>query len=67
MLQKTLEEVDGRLEAAENTVTSWGGLPQDANLADQHLHNVTVSRAHHYAFSDMGPVTFPSRCSHANI
>ncbi|XP_047739356.1 dystrophin [Hyalella azteca] len=44
VLQKTLEEVEGRLDAAENTVSSWGPVPQDPNLADQHVHNVTKFR-----------------------
>lgn len=42
MLQKTVEEVSGRLEEAQKTVDTWGAVPQDPNLADQHVHNVRV-------------------------
>ncbi|KAF2368021.1 EF-hand domain type 2 [Trinorchestia longiramus] len=44
VLQKTLEEVDGRLDVAEGTVSNWGPVPQDSNLAEQHVHNVTKFR-----------------------
>lgn len=42
VLQKTVEEVSGRLEEAQKTVDTWAAVPQDPNLADQHVHNVRV-------------------------
>lgn len=45
VLQKTLQDVDCRLEEAEKAVIAWGSVPQDPNLQDQHMHNVTVSAA----------------------
>nr|XP_027225286.1 dystrophin-like isoform X2 [Penaeus vannamei] len=44
VLQKTVEEVSGRLEEAQKTVDTWGAVPQDPNLADQHVHNVRKFR-----------------------
>ncbi|CAL4058547.1 unnamed protein product, partial [Meganyctiphanes norvegica] len=44
VLQKTVEDVSGRLEDAEKTVATWGPIPQDSNLADQHAHNVRKFR-----------------------
>ncbi|KAK8748100.1 hypothetical protein OTU49_016316 [Cherax quadricarinatus] len=44
VLQKTVEEVNGRLEEAEKTAESWGPIPHDPNLADQHAHNVRKFR-----------------------
>nr|XP_045599746.1 uncharacterized protein LOC123759043 isoform X1 [Procambarus clarkii] len=44
VLQKTVEEVSGRLQEAEKTAESWGPVSQDPNLADQHAHNVRKFR-----------------------
>ncbi|XP_042213005.1 uncharacterized protein LOC121860057 isoform X2 [Homarus americanus] len=44
VLQKTVEDVNGRLEDAEKTAESWGPVPHDPNLADQHAHNVRKFR-----------------------
>ncbi|XP_042882316.1 uncharacterized protein LOC122259537 isoform X3 [Penaeus japonicus] len=44
VLQKTVEEVSGRLEEAQKTVDTWAAVPQDPNLADQHVHNVRKFR-----------------------
>ncbi|KAK8373968.1 hypothetical protein O3P69_007893, partial [Scylla paramamosain] len=44
VLQKTVEEVSGRVEEAERVVDGWGAVPSDPNLADQHSHNVKKFR-----------------------
>ncbi|XP_068223555.1 LOW QUALITY PROTEIN: uncharacterized protein [Palaemon carinicauda] len=44
VLQKTVEEVSGRLDEAQRTADGWGPLSQDPNLADQHAHNVRKFR-----------------------
>ncbi|CAL4082352.1 unnamed protein product, partial [Meganyctiphanes norvegica] len=44
VLQKTLEDVSGRLEEAEKTVATWGSIPLDSNLTDQYVHNVRQYR-----------------------
>ncbi|XP_064105389.1 dystrophin-like isoform X5 [Macrobrachium nipponense] len=44
VLQKTVEEVSGRLDEAQKTADAWGPISQDPNLADQHAHNVRKFR-----------------------
>ncbi|XP_066986166.1 dystrophin, isoforms A/C/F/G/H-like isoform X29 [Macrobrachium rosenbergii] len=44
VLQKTVEEVSGRLDEAQKTADGWGPISQDPNLADQHAHNVRKFR-----------------------